>query len=95
MQDILTLKSYSLFIWNSYVTDCPVVLLANSGAPAWGGERLELGMPGNLCLRPIKATQGSLLGRPVGPADSHPHGSLLDGLPLCCPPPLPLGLAIS
>ena len=29
--DIITLKKYSFFIWNSNLTGCPVVLFAKSG----------------------------------------------------------------
>ena len=75
-QDMFTLKSYSLFIQNSYATDCPVVLLADSGALACVGEGMDLGLPGNLCLRPVKATQGSSLSGPDGP-----HGLLFSDLP--------------
>ena len=80
MQDIFTLKSYSLFIQHSYATDCPVVLPADSGGLACVGDGMDLGLPGNLRLRPVKATQGSSLGGPDGP-----HGLLLRALVLPTP----------
>lgn len=87
---MFTLKPYSLLIRNSYVTDCPVVLFANSGALAWNGEGLELWLPDNLCKRPVMATQGGLLGGPVA-RQTVTHVAY----PLCQPPPLPLGLTTS
>ena len=90
MQDMFTLKSFSLFIQNSYATDCPVVLLANSGALACIGEEMDLGLPGNLCPRPVQAPQGSSLSGPDGP-----HGLLFSDLLLCLLLPLLLGLTTS
>lgn len=87
MQDMFTLKSYSLFIQNSYATDCPVGLPADSGALACVGEGMDLGLPGNLCPRLVQATQGSSLRGPDGP-----HGLLFSDLPLCLLLPLLLGL---
>ena len=86
---VYTKKLFTVYP-NSYATDCPVVLLADSGALACVGEGMDLGLPGNLCLRPVKATQGSSLSGPDGP-----HGLLFSDLPLCHPLPLLSSLATS